>query len=229
MDNLNASVVLLKVIAHKFQESEFPKNEKDKYTQIVILFFNRLIIDISAIQKLTECGLYGSARTLVAVTMRNIRMFASLINADSKRIDKFWDEDESTYQTDPSFKSEFGENPSKKLAQKLFGNDAFNKIELEKSLHGSGYALRKFYTDRAVINGLRTPIVKLSAFYNKTYKELLILLANGFVLDFLGIFFTKFETADYLQQELSLYLKLAALAKKNNETMTREASDSLIA
>lgn len=226
MDNLNTSLSLLKVIAHKFQESEFLKNEKDRYIQIIILFFNRLIIDISAIQKLTECGLYGSARTLIAVTMRNMRMFTSLIDADSKRIDNFWDEDESTYQTNPSFKSEFGENPSKKLAQKLFGNDAFNEIELEKSLHGSGHALRKFYTDRAVINGLRTPIVKLDAFYNKNYEELLILLADGFVLDFLGVFFTKFETTDYLQKELSLYLKLAALAKKNNEAVAREGSDS---
>ena len=224
MNNLDASLSLLEVIAHKFQESEFPKNKKDKYNQIVILFFNRLIIDVSAIRKLTHDGLYGSARTLIAVTMRNLRMFASLIDADDERINKFWDEDEITYQKDPSFKKSFGESPSKKLAQQTFGDGAFNEIELEKSLHGSGHALRKFYTDRAIVNGLRTPVVKLGAFQNDAYKELLTYLADGFVLDFLGVFFTKFKEIDYLQHELSLYLKLAKIAKSENEARAREGS-----
>lgn len=114
MNSLDASLSLLKVIAHRFQESEFPKDKQDEYNQVVILFFNRLIIDISAIKTLIDDGLYGSARTLVAVTMGNLRMFASLIDADSERIDKFWDEDAATYQTDPDFKRHFGETPSKK-------------------------------------------------------------------------------------------------------------------
>lgn len=115
-----------------------------------------------------------------------------------------------------------GKPHQKKLAQQTFGADAFNEIELEKSLHGSGHALRKFYTDRIVVDGLRTPVVRLGAFYNESYNELLISLADGFVLDFLGVFFTKFKTLDYLENELSLYLKLARLAKDSNEAKARE-------
>lgn len=222
--NLDLSLSLLKLIAHKFQTAEFLKDPKNKYVQIVVLFFNRLIIDISAIRQLVQTGHYGSARTLVAVTMRNLRMFASLIDAETERIDRFWDEDELTYQTDRGFKNDFNENKSKRIAQELFGENAFNEIELEKSLHGSGHALRKFYTDRAVINGLRIPIVKLDVFKNDTYAKLLYLLADGFVLDFLGVFFTKFKDHPQLQAELDAYLKLANRAKKTNEKHSREGS-----
>jgi hypothetical protein len=213
MENLQASLSLLKVIAHKFQELEFPKDREDKYVQIIILFFDRVIIDVSAIELLIKTGHYGSARTLVAVTMRNLRMFASLIDADEERILKFWNEDELTYQVDPKFSKEFGETPSKKVAQKKFGEDAFNQIELEKSLHGSGHALRKFYTDRATIKGERTPIVRLGTFHNPDYSDSLYLLTDGFVLDFLGVFFTKFNKNKDLQEELNMYFDLISIAK----------------
>lgn len=223
-EHLDISLSLLKVIAHKFQKAEFAKDKKDKRIQVVLLFFNRLIIDISAINQLVKTGHYGSARTLIAVTMRNLRMFASLVDSDTDRINLFWDEDESTYQLDKTFKKAFGENPSKKLAQQRFGPDAFNEIELEKSLHGSGHALRKFYTDRALIDGLRTPIVRLGAFKNHQYEQLLYLLADGFVLDFLGVFFTKYKDLEYLQTEFEVYLKLANIAKNTNESNAREGS-----
>lgn len=224
MLNLETSLILLKVIAHKFQENEFPKDEKDKYIQVIILFFNRLIIDISAISKLIESGYHGSTRTLLAVTMRNLRMFASLVDADEGRIFKFWNEDETTYQTDESFSKLFGENPTKKLAQKKFGDDAFNLIELEKSLHGSCYALRKFYTDRITINGQRTPVVRFDTFKNKSYEETSYLLADGFVLDFLGVFFTKFKNLEYLKNEFDQYLILASYAKNNTDDLARKSS-----
>lgn len=225
-EHLEVSLSLVKVIAHKFQKYEFTKNKKDKRTQVILLFFNRLIIDISAINQLVKTGHYGSARTLIAVTMRNLRMFASLVDADTDRINRFWDEDESTYQLDKSFKRDFGENLSKKLAQQLFGLGTFNQIELEKSLHGSGHALRKFYTDRALIDGLRTPIVRLGTFRNNQYDQMLYLLADGFVLDFLGVFFTKYKNIEYLQTEFKDYLKLAHIAKNTNESYAREESKS---
>jgi hypothetical protein len=224
MLNLDTSLSLLKAIAHKFKENEFPKNKKDKYNQVIILFFNRIIIDISAISQLIETGHYGSARTLLAVTMRNLRMFASLVDANEDRILKFWDEDEATYQTDQGFGKTFGENPTKKIAQKQFGEDAFNEIELEKSLHGSCHALRKFYTDRKTIAGQRTPIVKLDIFKNESFREELCLLSNGFVLDFLGIFFTKFKILEYLENEFDQYLILASSARNNTEDCAREGS-----
>jgi hypothetical protein len=215
MFNLKKSMDLLKIIANKFQENEFAKNKNDKHIQVIILFFNRLIIDISAISQLIESGHYGSSRTMLAVTMRNLRMLASLIDADEDRILKFWDEHETTYQTNQSFQSLFGENPTKKITQEKFGKDAFNQIELEKSLHGSCHALRKFYTDREIINGKRTPIVRLEVFQNEIYRDTLHLLADGFVLDFLGIFFTKFKELDYLQDEFNEYLQLIASALKS--------------
>ncbi len=213
MDKLNITQNLLKIIALKFKDNKF-LNEKKIIDQISCLFLNRIIQDINASLLLSNSGYFGSARTLLAVTHRNLMMYASLIDAEEERINSFWNEESDTYQDKTnSFKKDFSEENSRKLAQKSFEKEAFLKSEFEKSLHGSCFALRKYYTDRAIDNGLKTAVVTFEPFKNNLFEEEIKNMSEAYILDFLGVFFTKYINLDYLKEELELYYTIAKITK----------------
>lgn len=213
---------LLKKVAKK--ESQLPAHPTPIKTQIFLMFCNRIIIDTESILLLSEAGYYGSAFSLCAIDARNIMMYASLISEET-RMQKFWDEDGGSYQNDKDFKKQFTEGESARIAQTFFGNDSFNKNEMDKLLHGSCYAIRKGYSKREVNEqGLRYPVITLGSFFEKEKNEAALYLAKATMADFLGSFFTAYkkDNRSDLQEEISEYYMLAK--KIQNENIGENAS-----
>lgn len=138
-------------------------------------------------------------------------MYASLVLSDEKRINEFWNEEANTYQDYKlDFRKNFSESNSKKIVQSQneFGLKAFEDIEYEKILHGSCYALKKYYTDRLEENGIRMPFVTFKPSTSNVFKKEVSSLSEAFVLDFIGTFFTKYKDEQYLKNYLTAYYDL---------------------
>lgn len=161
--------------------------------QVFFLFANRMIVDAQSSRLLAEKGLYGSGYSITAVMLRSIRMYASLM-ADKNRLKAFWDEESNTYHVDKSFFHSFKEGAIRNLAKGKFGEDAFNSSEFEKLLHGSCYAIRKYYSKKQMCaDGKSEPVLMFGEFKQRSKADGIKSVAGAIILDFLGIFFTGYQ------------------------------------
>lgn len=189
----SALFILRQIVSKKSKKVQKPMPIKD---QVFFIFANRMIIDAESAILLLKKGYYGSAYSLIAIMLRNEAMFASLIS-DETRLTAFWNEERNTYQTDQSFYASFKESSVRKVAQKEFGTDAFQKSDLEKLLHGSCYAIRKAYSQKKFgKDGKSYPLIRMGKFFDKNSKRNADLLVRGALLDFLGIIFTDQQRGD---------------------------------
>lgn len=179
-------------------EEVWKGNRADRFLDCYLIITNRMIIDVKGALELTKNGYYGSAYSLIAGLYRTLRMLAAL-HAKPSLWSDYLDEDVDTYQKDKSFFSEFKEGALIEAINEAinsnFGGGVSQKTEIEKLLHGSGFATRKFYAKR-IINpeGLRTPQLRFSAFYEQTKAGGILNLLQGFILDNIGIFLEQYQT-----------------------------------
>ena len=161
--------------------------------QAFFLFANRMIIDAESARLLAKKGFYGSGYSIIAVMLRSIAMYASLI-ADKKRLDAFWNEEKDTYQADKDFFNSFREGSVRNLAKGKFGNDSFDRSEFEKLLHGSCYAIRKYYSNKQFnAEGKSEPLLMFGKFKQESKEIMIKSIVGAIILDFLGIFFTEYK------------------------------------
>jgi hypothetical protein len=159
--------------------------------QVFFLFANRMIIDAESARLLARNGFYGSGYSIIAIMLRTITMYASLA-ADKNRLDSFWNEEKDTYQTDQVFFNSFKEGSVRNLAKGKFGNDSFDRSELEKLLHGSCYAIRKYYSKKQInTEGKSEPLLIFGKFRQESKEVMIKSIAGAIILDFLGIFFSE--------------------------------------
>ncbi len=199
--------------------------------QVFALFCNRILIDAESALLLSKKGYYGPAYSLIAISLRNITMYASLLS-DRSRFQKFWDEEGDTYQVDSAFKKAFCEGKSAETARKYFEtDDAFSPTEFDKLLHGSCFVIRKYYSKKQVTSkGVRYPVVVMGAFHESTKERSIQHLVEGVLIDFLGVFFTgyKEEGRDDLKTEADEYFKIVDEAMKKIQEYTQEYISSEI-
>ena len=120
-------------------------------------------------------------------------MYASLM-ADKSLLEPFWNEENNTYQVDQNFFNSFKESAIRNLAQSKFGKDAFNRSEFEKLLHGSCYAIRKYYSKKQIrADGKSEPVLMFGEFKQESRADAIKSIAGAIILDFLGIFFTDYQ------------------------------------
>jgi len=183
--------------------------------QVFFVFANRMIIDAESARLLAHKGYYGAGYCITAIMLRNIAMYASLL-ADKARINDFWNEEKNTYQDDPSFVSSFKESAIRNLAKRKFGEDAFNSSELEKLLHGSCYAIRKYYSKKGINSeGKSEPVLTLGKFKERSKEAGIKSIAGAITLDFLGLFFTEYKESGQTNYDdwYTHYLKIIKLVQ----------------
>mgnify|MGYP001558091337 FL=1 len=152
-----------------------------------------MIVDAQSSRLLAEKGLYGSGYSINAIMLRSITMYASLM-ANKNHLELFWNEEENTYQVDQNFSNSFKESAIRGLAKNKFGEDAFNKSEFEKLLHGSCYAIRKYYSKKQICaDGKSEPVLMFGGFKQESRATAIKSIAGAIILDFLGIFFTDYQ------------------------------------
>ncbi len=161
--------------------------------QVFFLFANRMIVDANSARLLARNGFYGAGYTITAVMLRNITMYASLLS-DKTRLADFWNEGKETYQVDPSFSDSFKESAIRNLAKSKFGQDAFDRSEFEKLLHGSCYAIRKYYSKKQInAYGKSKPLLMFGKFREKSKETGIKSVVGAIILDFLGVFFIEYQ------------------------------------
>lgn len=221
----DSAIFILKDIA--FQERKKLKGSLTIEQQVFFIFTNRMLIDGRSAALLSKKGYYGSASSLVAVMMRSETMYASLVS-DKTRLDAFWNEEKDTYYDDADFYKNFKESTTRKVAQKEFGEDAFQKADLEKLLHGSCYAIRRSYSQRKIDeNGKSYPFLTMGNFFEEDKRFTTDLLIRGVLLDFLGVFFTgyyKKEKYGY-EKEYGYYKHLIKLTTLDTRKKEKQLTD----
>lgn len=187
----SALYILKQVVYREFKSIKSYPAPIEK--QVFFLFANRMIVDAQSSRILAKKGLYGSGYSLTAVMLRSITMYASLM-ADRSRLESFWNEEENTYQMDHKFSSSFKESSIRYLAKSKFDRDAFDRSEIEKLLHGSCYAIRKYYSKKIVDpHGKSKPLLVFGKFKQNSKEDGLKSISGAIILDFLGIFFTEYQ------------------------------------
>lgn len=161
--------------------------------QVFFIFANRMIIDAQSADFLAKEGLYGAGYSITAIMLRSLSMYASLVS-NKNRLNDFWNEEKDTYQVDRNFYDAFKESTIRTIAKGKFGKDAFDKSEFEKLLHGSCYAIRKYYSMKMTDNnGLRYPLLTFGKFHQKSKENGICSVVGAIILDFLGIFFEEYK------------------------------------
>ena len=218
--------LIKKIATH---ESKAHKHPAPIEVQVFLMFCNRMLIDAESALLLAKKGYYGPAYSLIAVSLRNMNMYASLLS-DKSRFKKFWDEDKDTFQVDKKFKKLFNEGESARTAKSYLGDDAFNPTEFDKLLHGSCFAIRKYYSKKQVTKeGVRYPVLMMGSFYEESKKRSVQSLTEGFMTDFLGIFFTDYKDSgrNDLEEEIKDYFNIAdeMILKTQKETRDYVSSE----
>lgn len=191
-DSGYSALNLLKQLVYQ-EEKSITTHSIPVEKQIFFLFANRMIVDTQSSRLLAEKGLYGSGYSITAVMLRSITMYASLM-ADKTRLEAFWNEKDNTYQIDQNFFNSFKESAVRNLAKSKFGQDSFNKSEFEKLLHGSCYAIRKYYSRKQIsADGKSEPILMFGGFTQESKAKAIKSISGAVILDFLGIFFTDYQ------------------------------------
>lgn len=183
----------------------------------LFLLGNRMYIDSAAVSELVSKGYYGSAYTLVASMYRTLRMHIALL-LRPELAQKYFDEESETYQSDKRFKSTFGEGDLYIEISKKLGKDVGIFTEIEKLNHGSGFAIRKYYSKKEKINGLRTPIIVMGKFYEPLSVSACLGIAEAAILDFIGIYLQERGETDIDKEThekfLKKYFKLMSVIKE---------------
>jgi len=214
------AIYILRRIVHK--EQKISGRLLSVEQQVFFIFANRMIIDAESSLLLSRKGYYGAGYSLVAMMLRNLKMYAALVS-DKKLLNDFWNEEANTYQSDSSFQKTFNEATTKKIAQKKFGRDSFNRGEMEKLMHGSCYAIRKYYSQRKMDkNGRSYPLLRMGKFFSKNKKQMINLLIGGILLDFIGIFFTDYEDKKRNEHEKELACYYSLIEKTKLEIAQQE-------
>ncbi len=161
--------------------------------QVFFIFANRMIIDAQSALLLAKKGYYGTGYSVTAIMLRSLTMYASLVS-DNTSLNDFWNEEKDTYQNDPNFFNTFKEGAIRTVAKSKFGKDAFEKSELEKLMHGSCYAIRKYYSKKQIDSaGKSHPLLMFGKFEETSKENGVRSIAGAIILDFLGIFFTEYK------------------------------------
>ena len=175
-------------------------NKKDNFLDSYLILTNKMLLDIESALVLVRKGSYGPAWTLCASLYRTMRMLIAL-HADSSLCADFLDEDFDTYQINKDFFSKFKEGALLKLINDELGSGSGERSEMEKLLHGSGFAARKYYCNRVIDeDGLRSPVLRFSFFYEKDKAEGILKILQGFVLDNVGLFLEEYQSRPEYKQ-----------------------------
>jgi hypothetical protein len=226
IDTTDSALFILKQIA--YSESKKSSTPIPIEQQVFFLFVNRMLIDAQSMIALSKKGLYGTSYSIAAMMLRSSTMYASLVS-DKTKLDSFWNEEADTYQTNPTFKKDFMETAISKAAKNKFGGNSFDRNEFEKLLHGSCFAIRKYYSKREIDDqGKFYPVLTLGKHHDKRKEKMIKFIVGGIILDFLGVFFTDYQDKkrnDY-SRELSYYYgvikKVQEETKKQEKELTKQ-------
>ena len=115
------------------------------------------------------------------------------------------------------------------VARSKFGKDAFEKSEFEKLLHGSCFAVRKYYSNRQIDeHGKSYPVLMFGKFKQPSKEIGIKSVVGAIVLDFLGIYFTEYKEKNRHEHDhlLSYYHMLAERALEENKKLEAELSQA---
>ena len=75
--------LIRKIASHEAKKHKYPAPVE---TQVFGMFCNRMVIDAESALLLAKKGYYGPAYSLIAILLRNITMYASLLSEKSRLV-----------------------------------------------------------------------------------------------------------------------------------------------
>jgi hypothetical protein len=175
------------------------KSNQDPFAKAFIVTGNRIFLDSKAVRILTLKGYYGSAFSLVAASLRTRTMVAAL-HVKPDLIGEFNNEEKWTHTDNRDFREKFNEGTLKKIVSDHFGEEYINKNslkELEQILHGSSFALKRWYSRIEVVNGLRTPSFTFEPFFSLDVARLIFSTMESIDTELIGIFYEHYQKDNY--------------------------------
>lgn len=151
----------------RIARDQFQKESEDLFLKAFLVTSNRITLDARAVKLLVRKGYYGPAWTLHAASLRTSTTIAA-IHIRPDMVADFDDEGKWTHHDDPSFKKNFSEGNLKKIVSEHFGEEYEKKNslkEIEQILHGSSYALKRWYSKIEGEMGSRTPFLLFKPFF----------------------------------------------------------------
>lgn len=173
--------------------------EEDPFLKAFLVTGNRILLDSEAIRVLVRKGYYGSAWTLIAASLRTRTMIAAL-HLRKDLIDEFNDEEKWTHADNTKFKNKFSENNLKKIVSEHFDKEYEKKNslkEIEQILHGSSYALKRWYSRIIMVNGLRTPQLTFKPFFSRNIRDSILSVMERIDIELIGIYYEHFPKERY--------------------------------
>jgi len=173
--------------------------EQDPFLKAFLVTGNRILIDSEAIRVLVSKNYYGPAWTLIAVSLRTRNMIA-VLHIKKDLIGKFNDEEKWTHADNIEFKNEFSENKLKRIVSEHFNKEYEKKNslkEIEQILHGSSYALKRWYGKIVTVNGLRVPQLTFKPFFSRSISDSIFSIMEGINTELIGIYYEHYPKERY--------------------------------
>jgi len=169
------------------------RNREDTFLDCYLILSNRIIIDLESTLSLLKKGYYGSCYALCAIMIRSNKMLTAL-QADPSIRNKYLDEEKSSYQIDKDFREKFKESSICKKIDDKFGIGTSFINEIDKTLHGSAFASKKYYCNIFINEkGQKEPLLLFGSFYEYLKASGIINIMEAICLDNIAIFLEEYK------------------------------------
>jgi hypothetical protein len=175
-------------------------SDKEPFREAFIIIGGRILLDSIGIRLLVKRGYYGPATSLLATSLRSRNMIAAL-HIREDLVNEFNNEEKWTNSDDKIFQGKFSETNLKKIISEHFSEDYQKKNpfkEIEQILHGSSFAIKRWYCNIIKIDGLRTPTLTLGPFFSKAHEDGLLSNIEGIDTELIGIYYEHYKKEKYL-------------------------------
>ncbi len=196
-----ASVALARASLKKVLQKAAQNFEKtdDPFLKAFLVTGNRILLDSEIVPKITVEGYHGSAWTLVAAMIRTRTMIAAL-HIKGDLVNDFNDEDKWSHTDSKEFRSKFSENGLKRIVSDHFGEsfDGKNSFkEVEQILHGSAYALKRWYGKILDTAKGRVPHLTFAPFGAPDITLAILSVVEAIDTELVGIYYEHYPKESY--------------------------------